>query len=62
MSRPDSEPLFPDLEPLSPLSGGAAGAASGGRVPLAEALRPRTLNEVIGQAHLLGEGKPLALA
>ena len=30
--------------------------------PLAEALRPRTLAEVIGQAHLLGSGKPLALA
>lgn len=30
--------------------------------PLAEALRPRTLDEVIGQAHLLGEGKPLRLA
>lgn len=30
--------------------------------PLAEALRPRTLEEVIGQSHLLGEGKPLRLA
>ncbi len=30
--------------------------------PLAEALRPKTLNEVIGQSHLLGEGKPLRLA
>ncbi|KAF3999165.1 replication-associated recombination protein A [Glaciimonas immobilis] len=30
--------------------------------PLAEALRPTTLNEVIGQSHLLGEGKPLRLA
>jgi putative ATPase len=30
--------------------------------PLAERLRPRTLAEVIGQAHLLGPGKPLALA
>ena len=30
--------------------------------PLAEALRPRTLDEVIGQSHLLGEGKPLKLA
>ena len=27
--------------------------------PLAERLRPRTLDEVIGQAHLLGPGKPL---
>jgi putative ATPase len=30
--------------------------------PLAEALRPQTLDEVIGQSHLLGEGKPLRLA
>ncbi len=30
--------------------------------PLAEALRPRTLEEVIGQSHLLGAGKPLQLA
>jgi len=31
-------------------------------VPLAEALRPRTLDEVVGQRHLLGPGKPLRLA
>jgi putative ATPase len=30
--------------------------------PLAEALRPQTLDEVVGQAHLLGPGKPLRLA
>jgi len=30
--------------------------------PLAEALRPANLSEVVGQAHLLGEGKPLRLA
>jgi len=30
--------------------------------PLAEALRPQTLDEVVGQSHLLGEGKPLRLA
>lgn len=30
--------------------------------PLAEALRPRVLDDVIGQSHLLGEGKPLKLA
>jgi putative ATPase len=30
--------------------------------PLAEALRPKTLDEVIGQRHLLGPGKPLRLA
>lgn len=30
--------------------------------PLAEQLRPATLDEVVGQTHLLGEGKPLRLA
>jgi putative ATPase len=30
--------------------------------PLAERLRPRTLDEVIGQGHLLGPGKPLRVA
>jgi putative ATPase len=30
--------------------------------PLAETVRPATLSAVIGQAHLLGEGKPLRLA
>jgi putative ATPase len=30
--------------------------------PLAERLRPRTLDEVIGQQHLLGPGKPLRAA
>ena len=31
-------------------------------IPLAERLRPRHLDEVIGQAHLLGPGKPLRVA
>lgn len=30
--------------------------------PLAEALRPATLDDVIGQAHLIGPGRPLRLA
>ena len=30
--------------------------------PLAERMRPRTLDEVVGQRHLLGPGKPLRLA
>ena len=30
--------------------------------PLAERMRPRTLDEVVGQAHLLSAGKPLRLA
>lgn len=31
-------------------------------IPLAERLRPRTVDEVIGQQHLLGRGKPLRVA
>jgi len=31
-------------------------------VPLAERLRPRSVEEVVGQRHLLGEGKPLSIA
>jgi len=30
--------------------------------PLAERLRPRTLDDVVGQSHLLSEGKPLRVA
>lgn len=36
--------------------------SAGAHVPLAERLRPRTLAEVIGQQHLLGEGMALRLA
>ena len=32
------------------------------QAPLAERLRPKTLDEVVGQSHLLGSGKPLRLA
>lgn len=32
------------------------------QAPLAEQLRPQSLDEVVGQSHLLGEGKPLRLA
>ena len=32
------------------------------QAPLAEQLRPKQLSDVIGQSHLLGEGKPLRLA
>ena len=33
----------------------------GVNAPLAERVRPKTLGEFVGQAHLLGEGKPLRL-
>jgi putative ATPase len=52
-----SEPqLFDDPHETPPLAAVSADA------PLAERLRPRTLDEVIGQQHLLGPGKPLRVA
>jgi putative ATPase len=38
------------------------GFADSAAAPLAERLRPKTLDEVIGQRHLLGPGKPLRVA
>jgi putative ATPase len=38
------------------------GSAAAAAVPLAERLRPRTLDEVIGQQHLLAPGRPLRVA
>jgi len=40
----------------------AAGAHRSAVAPLAERLRPHTLDEVIGQSHLLGPGRPLRVA
>ena len=37
-------------------------AGEGARTPLADLLRPRTLDEVFGQRHLLGPGEPLRVA
>ena len=39
-----------------------AAAAHARQAPLAERMRPRTLDEYVGQEHLLGPGKPLRLA
>jgi putative ATPase len=49
--------LFADDLPAPPPAPRALAAA-----PLAERMRPRTLDEVIGQTHLLGPGKPLRVA
>jgi putative ATPase len=54
----DTASLFDDPPPAGP----PAPAPATGPVPLAERLRPRTLDEVIGQQHLLGPGGPLRLA
>jgi putative ATPase len=53
----EAEPAPADVQAPAPDTPGAGAA-----VPLAERLRPRTLDEVIGQAHLLGPGKPLRVA
>ncbi len=45
-----------DTSPLAAPSSSRAGT------PLAERMRPRTLDEFTGQEHLLGDGKPLRLA
>ncbi len=42
--------------PLEPAETSAAGA------PLAERMRPRTLDEFVGQQALLGPGQPLRVA
>ena len=59
------ESLFapePPPPPGPPPGTGAAPGLAAADAPLAERLRPRTLDEVIGQAHLLGPGKPLRVA
>ena len=55
--------LFGSDEPKVPRSSGKPeGKAKPMMTPLAERLRPRTLDEVIGQKKLLGEGAPLRVA
>lgn len=44
--------LFDEPEPAAPAPD----------APLAERLRPRTLDDVVGQSHLLGPGRPLRVA
>ena len=52
----NSGSLFPESEPAS------STASSSAHQPLAERLRPTTLDEVIGQRQLLGPGMPLRSA
>ena len=54
---------MPD-EPAPPARAASAAteARASANAPLAELLRPKTPDEVIGQQHLLGPGKPLRLA
>src|ERR1700688_3534409 len=46
----------------SPMRGTTDDGRRGRQAPLAERMRPRTLDEFVGQEHLLAPGKPLRLA
>jgi len=59
--RPEEPDAPGSGRPDSPSAGEPAGGP-GPEAPLAERLRPRTLDEVIGQSHLLGPGMPLRVA
>jgi putative ATPase len=54
--------LLPFEDDAVPPAAGAAAEAAAAGAPLAERLRPRRLADVVGQPHLLGPGRPLALA
>ncbi len=55
-----SDPTQPDL--LGGAGSTAAAATPPIGAPLAERMRPRSLDEVVGQSHLVGPGKPLRVA
>ena len=44
------------------MSAAVTSSSNKASAPLAERLRPKSISEVVGQRHLLGEGKPLANA
>src|ERR671917_1320542 len=55
-----SEDLFGGLVGASPaLGGGSLADADRAGLPLPVRMRPRTLDEIVGQSHLLGPGSPL---
>jgi len=54
--------LFGDLPDTDPAPVAAAASAPTADAPLAERLRPRHIDEVIGQRDLLGPGKPVRVA
>ncbi len=58
----DAQDSLFGAEPAPAGAPAAAPLVPDGDAPLAERLRPRTLDEVAGQAHLLGPGKPLRVA
>jgi putative ATPase len=58
MARPRS-PKAVDAGPTLLARAAERGALGGPAAPLAERMRPRSIDEVVGQAHLLARGKPL---
>ncbi len=55
-----SEDLFGNITPITqPGIGGSLSAADHDDLPLAVRLRPRTIDEIVGQEHLLAPGSPL---
>lgn len=64
-----SQDLFEGLEPEQPIRSSVASEAASSAAlllnklaPLAERMRPKTIDEVIGQKKLLGPGQPLRVA
>ncbi len=51
--------LFGNLDPEPPQRGGSLSDATNPQAPLAVRLRPRNLDEIVGQQHLLAPGSPL---
>ncbi|SDB85060.1 putative ATPase, partial [Raineyella antarctica] len=51
--------LFSDNDEPEPTGRGVLGGTASGQEPLAVRLRPRTLDEIVGQDHLLTPGSPL---
>jgi putative ATPase len=54
MQERNSTSLFPEMAEVSSMN-----AASSTAAPLADRMRPQTLNEFVGQEHLVGEGRVL---
>ncbi|HEX9087475.1 MAG TPA: replication-associated recombination protein A [Arthrobacter sp.] len=55
----DSAAIDDDGDDDGTAGGASAGRAASARSPLAVRMRPRTLDDVVGQQHLLGQGSPL---
>ncbi|GAA3857908.1 replication-associated recombination protein A [Tessaracoccus defluvii] len=51
--------LFGNLDPEPPQRGGSLSDSTNPQAPLAVRLRPRSLDEIVGQQHLLAPGSPL---